>query len=43
MITAANIVWQISHLDLIIRMVLAVILGDLIGLEREWNNHAAGF
>jgi putative Mg2+ transporter-C (MgtC) family protein len=43
MITAANNVWQISHLDLIIRMVLAVILGGLIGLEREWNNHAAGF
>ncbi|KRF05990.1 magnesium transporter MgtC [Paenibacillus sp. Soil766] len=43
MIAAADSVWQISHLDLIIRMVLAVILGGLIGLEREWNNHAAGF
>jgi putative Mg2+ transporter-C (MgtC) family protein len=41
--TAASTVWQISHLDLIIRMVLAVVLGGLIGLEREWNNHAAGF
>ncbi|WNR43116.1 MgtC/SapB family protein [Paenibacillus roseipurpureus] len=36
-------VWQISHMDLILRMVLAVVLGGLIGLEREWNNHAAGF
>lgn len=43
MIAAADSVWQISHMDLIIRMVLAVILGGLIGLEREWNNHAAGF
>lgn len=36
-------VWQISHLDLTLRMVLAVVLGGLIGLEREWSNHAAGF
>lgn len=43
MTDAVNSVWQISHLDLIIRMVLAVVLGGLIGLEREWNNHAAGF
>lgn len=43
MIIATSSVWQISHLDLIIRMVLAVVLGGLIGLEREWNNHAAGF
>lgn len=41
--TTVSSVWQISHLDLIIRMVLAVVLGGLIGLEREWNNHAAGF
>lgn len=36
-------VWHISHLDLTLRMVLAVVLGGLIGLEREWSNHAAGF
>lgn len=36
-------VWHISYLDLTIRMVLAVVLGGLIGLEREWSNHAAGF
>ncbi|GGA02103.1 hypothetical protein GCM10008018_55380 [Paenibacillus marchantiophytorum] len=38
-----NSVWQISHLDLILRLVLAVVLGCLVGIEREWNNHAAGF
>lgn len=36
-------IWYISHMDLILRMVLAVILGGLIGIEREWSNHAAGF
>lgn len=36
-------VWYISHLDLTLRMVLAAVLGGLIGLEREWSNHAAGF
>lgn len=36
-------VWHISHLDLTLRMALAVVLGGLIGLEREWSNHAAGF
>lgn len=41
--TTVSSVWQISHLDLIVRMVLAVVLGGLIGLERELNNHAAGF
>ncbi|OXM83645.1 MgtC/SapB family protein [Paenibacillus rigui] len=35
--------WEISHLDLIVRMVLAAVLGGLIGMEREWSNHAAGF
>lgn len=36
-------VWQISHLELTLRMLLAVILGGLVGMERELNNHAAGF
>ncbi|CAG7649439.1 Protein SapB [Paenibacillus allorhizosphaerae] len=35
-------IWHISHLDLTIRIMLAVCLGGLVGLEREWNNHAAG-
>lgn len=41
--TGEESVWHISHLDLTIRMVVAVLLGGLIGLEREWSNHAAGF
>ncbi|GAA3408345.1 MgtC/SapB family protein [Paenibacillus hodogayensis] len=36
-------VWHISNFDLTIRMVVSVLLGGLIGLEREWSNHAAGF
>jgi putative Mg2+ transporter-C (MgtC) family protein len=36
-------VWEITHLELGIRMVLAVVLGGIIGIEREWSNHAAGF
>ncbi|WP_409346012.1 MgtC/SapB family protein [Paenibacillus sp. MBLB4367] len=39
---AANI-WQLGHWDLFVRMVLAAVLGGLVGIEREWNNHAAGF
>lgn len=35
--------WFISHWDLTVRLVLAAVLGGLIGLEREWSNHAAGF
>lgn len=36
-------VWEITNLELVLRMILAVVLGGLIGIEREWNNHAAGF
>lgn len=36
-------VWEISHWELVVRMILAVVLGGLIGIEREWSNHAAGF
>ncbi|NOU94822.1 magnesium transporter MgtC [Paenibacillus sp. LMG 31456] len=35
-------VWHITHLELTIRILLAAGLGGLVGLEREWNNHAAG-
>lgn len=35
--------WQIVDYDLAFRMILAVILGGLIGIEREWSNHSAGF
>ncbi|SHE14172.1 putative Mg(2+) transport ATPase [Chlamydia abortus] len=34
--------WHIEPLDLTIRLVLALLLGGLIGLEREKNNHPAG-
>ncbi|OXM84038.1 MgtC/SapB family protein [Paenibacillus rigui] len=40
--TAADI-WHITHLELLLRMGLAVVLGGAIGIEREWSNHAAGF
>ncbi|MGG1518686.1 MgtC/SapB family protein [Paenibacillus oryzisoli] len=35
-------VWYISHFDLTLRLVLSLLLGGCIGLEREWSNHAAG-
>ncbi|MCS7463497.1 MgtC/SapB family protein [Paenibacillus doosanensis] len=36
-------VWEITHWELVLRMILSVVLGGLIGMEREWSNHAAGF
>jgi putative Mg2+ transporter-C (MgtC) family protein len=36
-------IWYITHWELLLRMAIAAVLGGLIGLEREWNNHAAGF
>lgn len=36
-------IWHISYLDMTLRVLLALILGGLIGFEREINNHAAGF
>lgn len=35
-------IWHISYLDLSLRLVAALLLGGLIGLERELSNHAAG-
>ncbi len=35
--------WIIDPLHVTIRLLLALLLGGLIGLEREQNNHAAGF
>ncbi|WP_409346063.1 MgtC/SapB family protein [Paenibacillus sp. MBLB4367] len=40
---AALDLWHISHWELFLRMTLAALLGGLVGLEREWSNHAAGF
>src|SRR5690554_5987686 len=34
--------WEISYLDASLRILLSLVLGGLIGLEREWHNHAAG-
>mgnify|MGYP003808504853 CR=1 FL=1 len=36
-------IWQITHWELTVRILLAALLGGLIGFEREWSNHAAGF
>jgi putative Mg2+ transporter-C (MgtC) family protein len=36
-------VWQIDHVELTIRLVIAIVLGGLIGLERELGGHSAGF
>jgi len=35
--------WEIDNLQLLLRLCLSVLLGGLIGFEREFNNHAAGF
>ncbi|QAY66823.1 MgtC/SapB family protein [Paenibacillus protaetiae] len=34
--------WQISDWHILLRLLLAVVLGGLIGFEREQSNHAAG-
>ncbi|OUM97225.1 MAG: magnesium transporter MgtC [Thermobacillus sp. ZCTH02-B1] len=34
--------WEISWLDSSLRILVSILLGGLIGLEREWHNHAAG-
>ncbi|WP_373230723.1 MgtC/SapB family protein [Cohnella sp.] len=36
-------VWQISLMELTLRLLLALALGGLIGLERELGGHSAGF
>lgn len=35
--------WEISFIEMTIRLLIAAGLGGLIGLERELNNHSAGF
>lgn len=34
--------WIIGEWDIVLRLCLAMVLGGLIGFEREFNNHAAG-
>ncbi|WP_054024420.1 MgtC/SapB family protein [Bacillus sp. FJAT-28004] len=36
-------VWQISLTEMTLRLLLALVLGGLIGLERELGGHSAGF
>lgn len=36
-------VWQISNVELMLRIFFALVIGGLIGLERELGDHAAGF
>ncbi|WP_240353438.1 MgtC/SapB family protein [Cohnella algarum] len=36
-------IWELSYLDLTLRLFAALVLGGLVGIEREWKNHAAGF
>jgi putative Mg2+ transporter-C (MgtC) family protein len=36
-------VWHIDSLEMILRLVASLILGGLIGWEREYSNHSAGF
>jgi putative Mg2+ transporter-C (MgtC) family protein len=43
-VTAVDLdLWQIGHAELGLRLLLAVVLGGLVGMERELSNHAAGF
>jgi len=39
---AADSPWYISEFEILVRLLVAVLLGGLIGLEREQSNHAAG-
>ncbi|MDF2962181.1 MAG: magnesium transporter MgtC [Paenibacillus sp.] len=34
--------WSIDPFNITLRLALAVLMGGLIGFEREWSNHAAG-
>lgn len=35
--------WYINEWELLLRLFIAVLLGGLVGFEREQSNHAAGF
>ncbi|MEK4058172.1 MULTISPECIES: MgtC/SapB family protein [unclassified Paenibacillus] len=41
--SASSAIWHISYWDMTLRILMALLLGGLIGFEREVNNHAAGF
>ncbi|MCR2807797.1 MgtC/SapB family protein [Paenibacillus soyae] len=42
-LSAAPNPWIIGEMDILFRLTLALVLGGLIGFEREQSNHAAGF
>lgn len=35
--------WFISEIEILIRLMVALLLGGMVGFEREQHNHAAGF
>jgi putative Mg2+ transporter-C (MgtC) family protein len=35
--------WHINEWEMTLRILVALVIGGLIGLEREWGDHAAGF
>ncbi|WP_156158010.1 MgtC/SapB family protein [Gordoniibacillus kamchatkensis] len=43
MATVSTSIWHISHFELTLRVLVSLLLGGLVGMEREWSNHAAGF
>lgn len=43
MIMADPSVWHLDMGEVILRIGLAVVFGGIIGIEREWGNHSAGF
>ena len=43
MSAASASIWHIDYVHLALRMLLAAVLGGLVGIEREWSNHSAGF
>ncbi|MFH5181735.1 MgtC/SapB family protein [Paenibacillus sp. TAB 01] len=42
-VTQAADLWHIARGDVLLRLLLAVVLGGMVGIEREWHHHAAGF
>ncbi len=42
LMSAVNNPWYISELHILLRLLLAILLGGLVGFEREQSKHAAG-
>lgn len=43
MLLAMESPWYISESEILIRLVIALVLGGIVGFEREQHRHAAGF